>query len=78
MRCSGLVSHAQEEGEHVILDADQVTYQALHVQAPQGRHPPVIVAQRAQQPVKGVGCAAERLGRRDLRDLRDGAADCAR
>jgi hypothetical protein len=37
---------------HVVLDADQMTNQALHVQAAQDRHPPVAVAQRAQQPVK--------------------------
>ena len=75
------VGHLRVAGQaavHVVLDADQVTYHALHVQATQDRYPPVVVAERAQQHVKGVGRAAERFGRRDLHDRRDGLAGCSR
>ena len=36
---------------HILLDADQMTDQALYVQAAQGRLPPVVVAQSGQQSV---------------------------
>ena len=45
------VGHLRGAGQaavHVILDADQVTDQALDVQATQDRRPPVMVAQGAQ------------------------------
>jgi hypothetical protein len=59
---------------HIFLDPGQVTDQALHGQATQGRPLPVVLAQPAQQAVQGLDRAAERLGGRDDRGRRLGLA----
>ena len=74
----GHVRVAGQAAVHVVFHADQVTDQALHVQAAQGGPGPVVAVQAAQRRVKRVRRPAERLLGRYLRSVGDGTASLPR